>query len=71
MTEKHEYRVRPVTRYIVTDFHSSSGVDASGTASGGVGSRVLAECPNEQAANDLVALLEAASQPPAAHAGGF
>jgi hypothetical protein len=47
MNVKHEYRVRPVVRYIVTDYHTTT---SDGGRGGSVGSRVIAECPNEETA---------------------
>lgn len=49
-----EYRVRPVTRYIVTRFETSMEVDGSGRVSGSVGSSVIGEFENQPSA-DFVA----------------
>lgn len=46
--DKIEYRVRPVTRYVVTRFHSESG-----EGRGGCGSSVMGEYDNQQMAYEV------------------
>ncbi len=58
MSIVHEYRVRPVVRYVITSYTTETSDDGR---SGGVGSRVVAECPNEETAEWVRSYLESAN----------
>lgn len=48
-----EYKVRPVTRFMVTRFEASNSVDENGKANCGVGSRCLGTFDSEEVAYNV------------------